>query len=215
VKLEENFLRSILGLNLIFALVGIVCLWTNPLSTVGHVFVNLFLVQLIIFPSTVVHEFAHAIVGKLSGLNVLRIWIGRGKTLYRANIFGFDTEFKMIPFGGFTFLTHDSKDQLRLRYFLAILAGPLVNAVILVAALKFAPWGNFNLETAIQFWPFIVLAQALILIENLLPYRIQTALGQLTTDGLSLFRLLASNSPEFLHSQFYFTSPANAQMRTE
>jgi len=199
VKFEENFLLGILALNVVFALIGVVCLLVNSSSTVGHVFVNIFLIQFVILPSTVLHEFAHAIIGRLAGLTVIRIWVGRGKTLYRLNVFGFDTEFRMIPFGGITFLTHTVQDKLRLRYFLAILAGPLTNALILVVAWKFASWRNFNLETTLQIGTFVALAQIAILLENLLPYRIQTALGKLCTDGLSLFQLIASKSPEVLH----------------
>ena len=60
---------------------------------------------------------------------------------------------------------------------------------------------NFSLETSIQLGAFIVLAQAWILIENLLPYRIQTALGRLTTDGLALLQLVTSKSPDVLNSR--------------
>lgn len=209
-KLEENFLLGLQAIIVSFGLFGFVFLLLDTSSKVGHVWVNLFLVQLIIFPSIVVHEFAHAIVGKLSGLTVLRIWIGRGKTLYRANLLGFDTEFKMIPIGGLTFLTHGFTEKLRFRYFLATLAGPLTNAIILLAAWEFAAWRNFNIETSIQLGAFIVLAQALILIENLLPYRIQTALGRLSTDGLSLFQLFICKSPDVLNSRLgiHITSTA-------
>ena len=215
-RLEEKFLLGMFALNLVFGLIGFTVLWSNPSSTVGHVFANVFLVQIVILPSVIIHEFAHALIGKLSGLTVLKIWIGRGKTLLRANLFGFDTEFKMIPVGGITFLTHGFKDKLRFRYFLAILAGPLINAMILIAAWKFVAWRNFSIENSIQLPAFIVFAQAFILIENLLPYRIQTALGRLCTDGLSLFQLLASKSPDVLNSRLRFpTSSATQQTWTK
>ena len=205
-KLEENFLLGMLAVNVIFGLIGFVTLWSSPASTVGHVFVNLFLIQFVILPSVIVHEFAHAIVGKLCGLTVLRIWIGRGKTIYRPKVFEFDTEFKMIPVGGLTFLTHGLTKRLRFKYFLAILAGPLINAVILAVAWKFVSWRNFSLESSIQLAAFIAFAQMFILVDNLLPYRIQTALGRLSTDGLSLFQLLASKSPDVLNSHFQFST---------
>jgi hypothetical protein len=205
-KLEENFLLGMLAINVIFGLIGFVALWSSPASTVGHVFVNLFLIQFVILPSVIVHELAHAIVGKLCGLTVLRIWIGRGKTIYRSKVFGFDTEFKMIPVGGLTFLTHGLTKRLRFKYFLAILAGPLINVVILAVAWKFVSWRNFNLESSIQLAAFIVFAQMFILVENSLTYRIQTALGRLSTDGLSLFQLLVSKSPDVLNSHMQFST---------
>jgi hypothetical protein len=144
-RLEETFLLGTLLLNSLFGLIGIAYLLLNPLSEVGHVFVNVFLVQLAFVPSVIVHEYAHAIVGQLAGLKVLSIWIGRGRTFCRVNLFGFDTEFKMVPVGGITFLTHGFKGKLRLRYFLTILAGPLTNVIILGAASKFVYWRNFDI----------------------------------------------------------------------
>ena len=197
-KFEERFILGTLAINVGGALIGLVNLQENPSSTVGHLLVNLFLIQLIILPSIVVHEFAHAIVGRLAGLTVLKIWIGRGKTLFRANLFGFDTEFKMIPVGGFTFLTHGLTEKLRFRYFLAILAGPASNAIILWIACRFVAWRDINIETSVQFGAIIVLAQGFSLVENLFPFRVQTALGSVCTDGLSLFQLLSSRSPDVL-----------------
>ncbi len=205
-KLEENFLLGMLAINVIFGLIGFITLLSSPASTVGHVFANLFLIQFVILPSVIVHEFAHAVVGKLCGLTVLRIWIGRGKTIYRPKAFGFDTEFKMIPVGGITFLTHGFTKKLRFKYFLAILAGPLINVVILAVAWKFVSWRDFSLENSIQLAAFVAFAQMFILFENLLPYRIQTALGSLSTDGLSLFQLLTSKSPDVLNSRLQFST---------
>ena len=213
-KLEEKFLLGVLAINVIFGLIGFVTLWLSPASTVGHVFANLFVIQLVILPSLIVHEFAHAIVGKFCGLTVLRIWIGRGQTIYRPKVFGFDTEFKLIPVGGLAFLTHGLTKGLRVKYFLAILAGPLINAIILAIAWDFVSWRNFSLENSIQLAAFIAFAQILILVENLLPYRIQTALGRLSTDGLSLFQLLVSKSPDVLNSQLRFPASTTQQTYT-
>lgn len=200
-KLEERFLIGIHCLNGSFGLIGLVCLWLNHSSVVGHAFVNVFLLELICLPSVVIHEFAHAVTGRIVGLSVLRIWIGRGKTFLHARIFGFETEFKPIPFGGLTFLTHGPKPPIRLRYFLAILAGPVANALVLVGAWRFVSWTNFNFENSILIGPIVVFAQVLILIENILPFRIQTALGTLCSDGLSLLQLLFTQSPEIFRSR--------------
>ncbi len=202
-KVEENVLIGILVLIGLFGLIGIAYLLLDPSSEVGqagHVFVNVFLYPFAILPSIVLHEFAHAIVGKLAGLGVLRIWIGRGRTLYRANLLGFDTEFKIVPICGITFLTHGFKEKLRLRYFLAILAGPLANAIILTVAWQFVSWRNLDFEKSIQFWAIIFFMQVFILIGNLLPYRTRTAAGSIPTDGLSLFQLAVSKSPDVLNS---------------
>jgi hypothetical protein len=199
-KYEDNFFLGMLAVIAAMGLAGLVFLWTDSTSKVGHVWANLFLVQFIILPSVVIHEFAHAIVGRLCGLTVLKIWIGRGKAILRTKFFGFDTEFKIIPVGGLTFLTHGLTNKLRMRYFCTILAGPLINVIILAFAWKYVTWQNFNLENTIQFAAFVAFAQIFILVENLLPYRIQTAFGRLSTDGLSILQLLAGKAPDFLVS---------------
>ncbi|HTV48235.1 MAG TPA: site-2 protease family protein [Phycisphaerae bacterium] len=213
VKLEDKFILWLVVSNLCLGLFCVIYLWANPLSPFCRACVNLFLVQLVILPSVIVHEFAHAIVGKLSGLTVLGIWIGRGSTFYHAKILGFDTEFKVIPVDGFTFLSYGFKDQSRFRYILAILAGPMANAIILVIALRFVTWDNLNITTSIQLGEIIFFVQALILVGNLLPYRIQTARGKLCTDGLSLLQLLTSKSPEFLSSQLGKEAKDDAMQR--
>jgi hypothetical protein len=211
-RFEEKFLLGFQAISVVFGLIGFVCLWRNSSSTIGHVYLNVFLIQLVFWPSIIVHEFAHAIAGKLSGLNVPRIWIGRGKTLFQSKILGFNTEFKMIPVGGLTFLTHGLNARLRLKYFVALLAGPLSNAIILAIAWRFTSWRNFDFEASVPLGAFIVFAQSLILLENLLPYRIQTAVGRLCTDGLSLFQLVAVKSPDILNSrigiQTHIANPA-------
>jgi len=191
-------------------------LWFNPLSDIGHIFINIFLIALITLPSIIIHEFAHAIVGKLCRLIVIQIWIGWGKSFLQTNILGFHVEFKAIPVGGFTFFTRDYNKRLpRFKYFLAILAGPLSNAIILVAILKFFSPIVFDISKSIQ-WPIIIIvAQILILFENLLPYEFQTPFGLAYTDGLSLFQLITSKNPECLQPRFAVTVVAEKQTWTK
>lgn len=211
VKFEANFLLGILLINIGFGVLGSIFLLFDAASECGHVYLNVFLIQITVLPSVIVHEFAHAIAGNLSGLTVWRIWIGRGKTFWRANIFGFDTEFKLIPVGGFTFFTHGPNTHLRLRYFVAILAGPFSNLIVLATVWNFVSWRNISFGNSVQFALLVVLAQILILVENLLPYRIQTALGRFCTDGLSLFQLVASKMPDILNSPLRLPVARNPQ----
>lgn len=197
-KLEDNLFIAILLLNIWFFLIGFAILLSNSSSRVGHQLVNVALVQIVVLPSIVIHEYAHGIVAKAVGLSVLRIWIGRGKTFYRATLLGFDTEFKLIPFGGLTLMTHGLKKKLRFRYTLAILAGPMTNVIIFVVAWRFDCPRNFDISTRIQFGLIIMLVQLFILVENLLPFRIQTPMGKLCTDGLSLIQLFLAKSPDML-----------------
>jgi len=210
-RLEEKLFLGLHAISLGIVLFAIVFHLKYPSSIYGTAIVNIFLLLLVVpLLSTVVHEFAHAIVGELCGLTVLGIWIGRGSTFYRKNLLGFDTEFKIIPEGGVTFLTHGFKKEPRFRYILATLAGPAANAIILAIALRFVTWSRFDIKTimqfidittSIQFASIIIFIQVVILIDNLLPHRVHTSRGNLSTDGLLLFQLLTSKSPEFLPSQ--------------
>jgi hypothetical protein len=200
-KLEEKVLLAVFGLNFVFALIGLITLWADPVSEVGYGFLNVSLLQLIILPSILIHEFAHGIAARLCGLTVPKIWIGRGKTLVRLKILGFDTEFKIMPVGGFTFLAGGSEKNPRFKYFISIIAGPIANVIILVIAWEFISWKNSSFERSVPWAALIAFTQAVILIENLLPYRIQTALGRISTDGLSLIQLLFSKSPDVLNSR--------------
>lgn len=181
----------------LMGLVGLICLALNPSSAAGHVYLNLFLLEVIGIPSIIIHEFAHALVGKAAGLSVPRIWIGRGKTFFRKSIVGFDTEFKVLPFGGFAFLRPKANSNLRVRFFVSVLAGPLANVGILALTLRYLSWKNVNFEESIQFFPIIFASQAFILIENLLPYKVQTGLGTFRTDGLFLLHLLFKRTVDF------------------
>ncbi len=212
-EFEGKILLSVLLFTLTLGVLGLFVLLRNPSSTIGHLFVNLGLIQISCILSIVLHEFAHALAGRLAGLKVAQIWIGRGKTLFRARLLGFDTEFKLIPVGGLTFFTRGFRRQLRFRFFLAVLAGPLANAIVLLVAWQFTSWRNLNIETSIHGGAIIVLTQALVLIENLLPYRIQTSIGCVCTDGLSLLQLLTSKLPEIIFGQFNL--PPTVQSQTE
>lgn len=198
LKFEEKFLIGVIALIPLMGLIGFVCLRFNPDSNIGHVYLNIFFVELLIVPSVVIHEFGHALVGRAVGLSVYRIWIGRGKTFLRRNILGFDTEFKWMPIGGFAFLRPKSNHGLRLRFFFAILAGPLVNAIVLVIVSRFISWRDVDFERFIELRPIIFATQVLILIENLLPFKVQTDLGTIRSDGLFLFQLIFKKSPEIL-----------------
>jgi len=135
------------------------------------------------------------------GLRILGIWIGYGRTLFRTNLLGYNTEFKILPVGGLTFFTHTLEDKLRFRYFLAVLAGPASNATILAIAWQFVSWRTLNIETSIEFGAMILFGQVFILVENLLPYRIRTAVGTICSDGLSLLQLSLFKSPDALKLQ--------------
>ncbi len=212
--MEERFLLGALLINFLFGPLGLALLWHNSQSEAGHLLVNLFL--LLIFASLAIlpHELAHAAVARLAGLRVLEVWIGRGTDVLTTRLFGFALRFKVVPAGGFAFLQHGTEDRVRLRYFLAILAGPLVNLLLAAAAYPLVDWHNWNFERGLCPGHAFVITQLFITVQNLLPYRLQTGYGKVASDGLSLAQLLFSKSPDLLSSQFRLFSPGEGAGRT-
>src|SRR5438132_5324452 len=102
-KLEERFLRGVLLINLAMGLLGLVFLWQNPRSEMGHILVNLGFLAMFALSAIVPHELAHACVGRLMGLKVAEVWIGRGADLLITRVFAFQLGFKALPVAGLAF----------------------------------------------------------------------------------------------------------------
>ncbi len=200
-KMEEYLLFGLFLADFGLGVLGVIYLQIYPSSADAHVIVDMLLFAPVIVFSVVAHEFAHAIVGRWVGLKVSAIWIGCGDTFFRARVLGFATEFKRIQIGGLTFFTHDSENKLRIRYFLAVLAGPAVNAVILAIAWHFVSWRYSDIAKSIQFSTIIFLAQAVLLVAVLIPRRTGNANEKGHSDGLNLLELLAFQSPQLLRAR--------------
>ena len=206
-KLEERFLLGALLINFLFGPLGLALLWQNSQSEAGHVLVNIFFLVIFATLAILPHELAHAAVARLAGLRVVEVWIGRGADVLTTRLFGFPLRFKIVPVGGFAFLQHWTQDRVRLRYFLAVLAGPLVNLLLAAAAYPFVDWHDWNFDRRLCPGHAVVITQLLVTLENLLPYRFQTAYGKVASDGLSLAQLLFSRSPDLLSRQLRIFSP--------
>jgi len=213
-KLEERFLQVVLLLNFLFGPLGLALLWQNSQSEAGHVLVNIFFLLIFATLAILPHELAHAAVARLAGLRVVEVWVGRGADVLTTRLFGFPLRFKIVPVGGFAFLQHWTEDRVRRRYFLAVLAGPLVNLLLAAAAYPFVDWHNWNFERGLCPGHAFVITQLFITVQNLLPYRLQTGYGKVASDGLSLAQLLFSKSPDLLSSQFRLFSPGEGAGRT-
>lgn len=200
-RMEEYLLFGLFLADFGLGVLGVIYLQIDPSSADAHVIVDMLLFAPVIVFSVVAHEFAHAIVGRWVGLKVSAIWIGCGDTFFRARVLGFATEFKMIPIGGLTFFTHDSEDKLRIRYFLAVLAGPAVNAVILAIAWHFVSWCHSDIAKSVQFATIIFIAQAVLLVPTLIPRQTRNAIGKGRSDGRHLLELLVFQSPELLRAR--------------
>ena len=66
---------------------------------------------------------------------VFKIFIGFGKTVFKAKFLGFEAEFCSIPVGGAVLATPRKREHYRIKLFAFALAGPSANAVLILAML--------------------------------------------------------------------------------
>jgi tetratricopeptide (TPR) repeat protein len=86
----------------------------------------------------VLHEGAHAVVGRLLGYRVFRVVVGSGPRWLRFGLGHAQVEVRGLPVSGFTQMASTEPDDLGLRYRLSVLAGPVVP--LLVVAVVLLSW---------------------------------------------------------------------------
>lgn len=159
---------------------------------------NFYLTVLFQFAVVLPHELGHALSARLLGLRVYRISAGIGPELWTGRLLGGRIEIRRYPFGGYTVALDDREPGFRLRRWIHIACGPLVNAVLIAAVLPFVPH-PFRWSTMGQgFDPVkaFLIANACTLFFNLLPRRTRSSLGPGKTDGLHLLTIPFSSRDE-------------------
>jgi membrane-associated protease RseP (regulator of RpoE activity) len=169
--------------------------------------VNILLFYLFQIITILPHELAHAIVGRQLGLFVTEVSVGRGKKMFSLTMLGFEVTFRVIPLVGVVRFSHIISNQLRWRYFLSVLAGPLMNFILGLTACLFVRW-DFDFINTIAVGQDFVISQAFLLFLNLIPFKFVTSAGTTPSDGYSLFQLLFSKRPEIIYppTRFYLDS---------
>ncbi len=153
---------------------------------------NLCLVFLLTVPMVVLHEIGHAVAGRLLGVHILGISIGRGRVLYHRRILGVNVEWKLLPIAGLTIPGAVPARRLRSRMFLFVLAGPLTHLLVVVALVYLARFsglqlGSFTTEPA----PLaaLLVCNAAMLVVGLWPRRVPYDLALISNDARTLSRL--------------------------
>ena len=185
---------------LIFQLVpgplGLLYLFLLPNDGMGWFLLNFFVFEIALILSILPHEFGHAFMAKRIGWRVFKIFIGFGKTVFKANLFGFETEFHAIPLGGAVLAAPLGKDHYRSKLFAFALAGPLANAVLMLGSLAALGGSLTGFGSVVrQLAPLQVffLANLLIVIENLWPKQVTTSFGKRPSDGKQLLETLQAD----------------------
>jgi ribosomal protein L40E len=207
----------------ILAGVGLLLVVLFPRLFFGWVILNSISIDIFLALSLLPHELGHALIAKLMGFRVFYIVVGSGKKIGRKKLLGFNIEFRTVPLSGATITAPRDEKFFRLRYAAVLLAGPLINVILGVAAwlliqkgvlrvpipplsLENAPLALFNLfGTGLVPLHMIVLANLLLVAINLWPRHIRTALGKIPSDGLALVTMpfLPRKKSEAILASYY------------
>ncbi len=169
---------------------GIFYRWLLPNEGIGWYLLNLFFFYLFLVVTILPHELGHAFAARLLGFKVSKIVMGFGKTIFTKKLFGIEIEFRPILLGGVTLAAHKDKDWFRLKQFGFILAGPLVNVLLILFICLLFPatdfWRFGNLMHGLALAQIFLYTNIYKLIVNLWPRTILTSAGKIPSDGLSL-----------------------------
>jgi Tfp pilus assembly protein PilF len=157
-------------------------------STAALLIMNSLLILLFLIPLIVVHELTHAAVARLAGLRVFGIIIGIGKTIWSGRLFGTDWTINLLPLGGITLVGARPLPFIRLKLFLIYLAGPASHVIL---AIGFFLFGKI-LTTSVfghQVLLSLVIANVVLALTNLFPFKVSVATGMQGTDGWHLLHV--------------------------
>jgi Tfp pilus assembly protein PilF len=176
----------------VLGICGFVLSLVVPGSFVAAMLINFFLIGIFVTLSILPHELGHALVGKALGWRVHQIVVGIGKSLFKAKWAGIPFDFRSLPVAAVTRVAPVDTRWLRPKWFLIILAGPLVNAALALAVILACggSLSHFDLDTLPNAARIFVWANICVFTVNLLPYQPKSGFGVLT-DGGQLLQLLS------------------------
>jgi hypothetical protein len=187
-KVQGSYKKYII-FSFFYILFGIFLVFIDPQNDFGWSILNLYLIVFwgifMIFP----HELGHVCAAKFLDMNILGVIVGFGKTVFAKKFWGVTWEFKSIPTMGLTLCLNLKTDKYRRREFFKTISGPLVHLFVIGLLLTIWPsqelfFGIFDKNIALisaLFW-----ANLIDLLGNLIPRRIKTDIGKISSDGLLL-----------------------------
>jgi hypothetical protein len=164
---------------------------------VGWVMLNGALLAVLLALLIVPHELGHVLGAWLAGLRVFLVQLGHGPLLGSVRFLGTTWQLRAFLDGGVTCTGHPDLRFFRRKLALMVLAGPLMNGLLLAAALWWRP--PAELIDQLRRWPdepgllplpVFVLANVVLLLLSLVPWRVRAARAVHTSDGLKLLRAL-------------------------
>ena len=145
----------------------------------------------------VLHEAGHAIAARLLNLDLRLISVGQGPALLHVKRLGVTFVVRSVPFSGFVAIAV-RPGMSRYRFAVMIASGPGVNLVLLTIAIvldRVAPYYDAVLEPT-------GVAQMLLLLMALTPFKHKAHGGIRPSDGLQLWRQLVRKPPDMFTTQY-------------
>jgi hypothetical protein len=179
-----KLLRKILWL-CITVFIGVLILYPyiRPyLATLDFIAIIIFF-----YINSIIHEFGHVLAGKLVNFGISRVLFGNGRELGRIKVFG--TIFILnTGFGGATCIGKVSPRWIRARFFLFAAGGIVLQMIVGIFC-----WVLFGFtsdsSTMIHWNNAFIVSNAVMIILNLIPRKINFHGMKLQNDGLMLSRI--------------------------
>lgn len=162
--------------------------------------INISATYLLIRAKTIIHEAGHLLGARAVGGIPKRMVLGIGHETYRTELFGIKIILNSILTGGYAMAILDNQSNIKLRYFVYIFGGVLLN--VLIALLFYFLLGFdpkfLTGENGVDIASAIIFTNALGII-NLLPFY-TSAYGMKTpTDGLAILKLIGKSKTDNLY----------------
>ncbi len=191
----KRHVRSFIWDLAIIAASGLLIFILNPSFKSVAIILEAYLIVLCMTPLVIIHELMHAGMAKLVGLRVFGIVIGIGKSIWAGKLLGMDWIINILPIAGITGVGARPVSHIRLKLLLVYLAGPASHVVM---ALGFS-----ILWLIVPSWILahrlfgpLVIANTLLAVVSLFPYKASTTAGMQGTDGWQLLHVPFLNQNE-------------------
>jgi tetratricopeptide (TPR) repeat protein len=195
---------------LVFGGCGLLLYALSPASSIAVLYLNGALVVLLLPILILIHELAHAAVGKLVRLRVFGIAVGIGRTVWQGRFRDIEWAVNMVPVAGITAIGARPMPHIRGRIFLVYLAGP-TSHILLALACHFAIQLLPISELAEGLLRVLIFANLFLAVVNLLPRKAAGITGAQGSDGWHLLR--TPSLPEAELTKQYVSSYAADAIR--
>jgi len=191
----------------IMAIVGVALIWAWPQAPYGWGCLFVGILYLTFVLTVLPHELGHALAALAVGMRVFTVTVGwSGRILLVAQVFGYDFVFRSIPLGGSAHIGPKSVRFARLRYFIAVLGGPLANLLLIVLALWLI---DDSSREDITYWALaaFIYGNIIKLALGLFPRKVRHERRRIPNDGLILlqiFRMSRTSIDAWHSTTFYY-----------